>query len=96
MPLPRTTHQWLKPFYDTLEGRGSRPLQLGSPTGVMGFYGFTGLPRSPTTLARSTGGYTGGASGAVVDTQLYNGGTGTYYSNTDVVRALKNAGFLPL
>lgn len=95
MPIPRSTQQWLQPLFQMLEGKGNRPLMLGSPTQVMGFYGTTGLPRIATGSLRSTGGSTAGASGAP-DTSLYNGGTGTYVSTNDIVRALKNAGFLPL
>lgn len=94
MPIPRTTHQWLKPLYDVLEGRTARPLQLGSPTGPIGFYGSSGGLRLATTSLRSTGGFTGGASGAAVDSELCNGGTGTYYSRSDIVRALKNVGII--
>lgn len=96
MATPITTHQWLRNLYLFFTGRGTnQPMQLGSPTQAMGFYGFTGLPRSPTSIYRSTGGFTGGASGAAVDSELANGGTGTYYSRSDVIRALKNIGILP-
>ena len=96
MATPVTTHQWLRNLYLFFTGRGTnQPMQLGSPTQVMGFYGFTGLPRLASGALRATGGYTAGASGAAVDSQLYNGGTGTYVSVSDVVKALKNIGVLP-
>lgn len=92
MSIPRTTHQWLKPFYDMLEGKGNRPLQLGSPTGALGFFGTSGLARVATGTYGSTAGTTAGASGLL--TLRSNGGTGTLVTLDDVVRALKSHGFL--
>lgn len=107
MAIPRTGHTWLKPLYDCLEGKGSAPMSFGSPTGVVGFYGFTGLPRVATggngILSATYIGASGFASTGIGNSGLYvhlarfadNGGSGTPYTHGDVVNALKNAGFLP-
>ncbi len=96
MSLPRTTHTWLRPFYDCLEGKTTRQLQLGSPTGTIGLYGATGVR---SQLATGTAGITGvtGAGGMTAFSQVWiNGGTGSYYTLSDVVVALKNVGILKL
>ena len=100
----RTTHQWLQPLYNWLEGKTSDQLQLGSSTGILGLYGATGAPRLSSAAAAYGGGggagYFSGVTGAGIPigpsgTAMYNGGTGTFYATNDVVRALKNAGILP-
>jgi len=94
MSVPRTTHQWLKPLYDMLEGKGGRNTQFGSPTLPIGLYGFTGF--LPLTTAAA--GQVTGATGAGLPSGLgfFNGGTGTCFTVNDVVKALKNLGVLPL
>jgi hypothetical protein len=90
MSMPRTTHPWLQPLYDALEGRGTRQPQLGSATGTVGLYGATGIARLATgTMAPPAGSITG-ASGLL----WANGGSGSYYHQNDVVAALKNLGVL--
>lgn len=87
MGVPVTTHQWLKPLYDTLNGKGSRPLNFGSPTGVMGFYGSTGIAR-PTGIGASLG-----ITGTTFFDARTNGGTGTqFYTLNDLVLLLKRRG----
>lgn len=81
MGVPYTTHQWLRPLYDYLSGKGTGFTTLGSPTGVMGLYGATGAAPLPTG-----GLYVGGSA--------YNGGSGTAYTQGDIVIALKNLGVL--
>ena len=86
MSIPRTTHQWLQPLYDALEGKKLRPLQLGGPTGALGLYGASGILQ-PTGLGASAG-WTG--STAIPKT---NGGTGTqFYSLSDLVLIMKLRG----
>lgn len=48
MGLPRTTHRWLQPLYDALDGRGTRQPQIGSSTGTIGLYGATGIAQIAT------------------------------------------------
>lgn len=91
MSIPRTTHQWLQALYDRLEGKSSQPLNLGSPTGLLGFYGATGVARLATGTAGITGWTGAGATSAFT---WINGGSGTYYTPSDVVLALKNVGIL--
>lgn len=87
MSIPRTTHTWLQPLYNALEGKKARPLQLGSPTGALGLYGASGILR-PTGLGAITA--STGLSG--YDTKS-NGGTGTqFYSLQDLVLILKLRG----
>lgn len=107
MAIPRTTHQWLKPFFDCLEGKGSASMQFGSPTGIMAFYGASGAARIATggagVLAATNLGASGfpvtglGASGLYVHLARFavNGGSGTLYTFDDIVRQLKNMGALP-
>jgi hypothetical protein len=93
MSIPRTTHTWLAPLYDALEGRGTRQPQIGSATGTVGLYGATGIAR----LATGTAGITGltGAGGMTAFSMVWiNGGSGAFYTLTDVVAALKNVGIL--
>lgn len=89
-------------------GKGVPITQLGNASGVLGAYGFTGLPQLPTgganiasvaTYMGASGfGNTGlGLSGlnAYLAKAVY-GSTGTLYSGNDLVDALKNAGVLKL
>lgn len=88
MSIPRTTHQWLKPLYDMLDGHGKRALVLGSPTSVIGMYGYTGV-KQPTGVGATAG--TTGATGTL--TLASNGGTGTnFYTFGDLVLFLKQRG----
>lgn len=90
----RTTHQWLKPLYAVLGGVGIIPLQLGSPTGVIGFYGASGI-RQPTGLGVTGSAALGGVTGATFFDLRTNGGTGAqYYTLTDVVNILKREGLI--
>lgn len=92
MSVPRTTHQWLQPLYNFLEGKVSRHLQFGSSTGVIGLYGSTGLA---PILASGTAGITGWTGpGSPSGILWFNGGTGNYYTQNDIVLALKNIGIL--
>jgi hypothetical protein len=91
MSIPRTTHTWLEPFYDVLEGKTARSLSLGSPTGYLGFFGASGGRQLSTGTAGITG-WTGLGSPSGI--HWFNGGTGAYYTNSDVVLALKNIGVL--
>jgi hypothetical protein len=107
MSIPRTGHMWLEPFYDVLEGRTSRPLQLGSVTGYIGLFGSSGAQRLPTgganTLVATNLGVSGPPATGIGNSGLYyhlgraayNGGTGTPYVQDDVVHALKRLGALP-
>lgn len=107
MSLPRTTHPWIQPFYDALEGRGIRQPQIGSPTGTVGLYGATGilpiatggnLILGATFVGASGFGATGvGASGLYTHLARFadNGGSGTPYTHGDVVSALKRLGAIP-
>lgn len=93
MSMPRTTHKWLQPLYDALDGRGIRQPQIGSPTGTVGIYGATGIAQ----LASGTAGITGltGAGGMTAFSMVWiNGGSGAYYTLSDIVTALKNVGIL--
>ena len=104
----RTTHTWLKPLYDVLEGKSSASLSLGSSTGIIGLYGSSGVAArlasgtagtylQPTSIGASGFHATGlGASGlfAFLNKVAYNGGSGNYYTADDLVTALKNVGIL--
>ncbi len=61
---PVTTHQWLTPLYKWLNGQGSRSMGFGSSTGLMGFYGSTGL--APRVASGLIGLYAGAASPTAV------------------------------
>lgn len=91
MPFPRSTHQWLRHVYAALNGRTY--LSLGSPTGAIGLYGATGTAGQ---LATGTAGITGwtGAGSSTVSQIWFNGGTGTFYTISDLVLMGKNAGLL--
>lgn len=94
MSIPRTTHTWLSPLYNTLEGKVVRPLQLGSATGFLGFYGVSGIQR-PTGVGSTGGAVAGGPTGTTFFDQRSNGGTGTnYYTLNDLVLFLKRNGLL--
>lgn len=89
----RPTHQWLKPFFDVLDGSSVQQPRIGSSTGTVGLYGVTGIAR----LATGTAGITGvtGAGGMTAFSMVWiNGGTGNFYTLSDVVVALKNCGIL--
>lgn len=43
MTMPRSTHGYLQPFFDAIDGRGTRQPQIGSPSGTVGLYGATGI-----------------------------------------------------
>ena len=104
----RTTHTWLKPLYDLLEGKTSASLSIGSSTGIVGLYGSSGLAvqlatgtnglfNNATSFGASGFGATGiGGSGLYVHLgrASYNGGTGNFYTSNDIVTALKNVGIL--
>lgn len=84
---------------------------VGQSTGVVGFYGSTGLPQIGTVAngVGLTGGtnYWSGSSGilatgiggsgllSAINQLGWNGGSGTIYDLNDVVRQLKNMGVLP-
>lgn len=90
----RTTHQWLQPLYAILGGRAVTPLQLGSATSYLGFYGTSGI-KQPTGLGVTGSAALGGATGTSFFDFRTNGGTGTqYFTFTDVVNALKLNGLL--
>ena len=93
MSVPRTTHQFLQPFYDALEGRGIRQPQIGSATGTVGLYGATGVAQLPTGTAGTTG-ITGMGQNTGFNAIWLNGGSGSYYTLSDMVTALKNVGIL--
>jgi hypothetical protein len=94
MSIPRTTHQWLRPIYDVLDGHSIRPLQLSSPTGIMGFFGASGI-KQPTGIGFTGSASLGGSTGVSFYDLRSNGGTGAqYYTLTDVVQALKGLGLL--
>jgi hypothetical protein len=89
----RPTHQWLKPLFDVLDGVGVQQPRIGSSTGTVGLYGATGIaPR----LATGTAGITGwtGAGSSTVSQIWFNGGTGSFYTVSDAILALKNLGAL--
>lgn len=90
----RTTHQWLAPLYAILGGRVVTPLQLGSATSYIGFYGVSGIQR-PTGIGSTGGAVAGGPTGTTYFDQRSNGGTGTnYYTLNDLVLFLKRNGLL--
>lgn len=90
----RTTHQWLRPLYAVLGGAGLTPLQLGSPTSVLGFYGASGI-KQPTGVGVTGSAALGGATGTTYFDFRTNGGSGAqYYTLTDVVLDLKALGIL--
>jgi hypothetical protein len=92
MSVPRTTHPWLQPFYNALEGKKSRPLQLGSASGAMGFYGASGIQR-PTGIGATGSAAGGGVTGTSFFDLRTNGGTGVqYYTLSDIVAILKLRG----
>lgn len=105
MSIKRTTHTWLKPVYDSLDGVSRYP--FGVATSVHGFYGGTGIARiatggngilSATYLGASGFISTGlGASGLYTHLARFadNGGSGTPYTFGDVVTQLKNMNILP-
>ena len=94
--FPITTHQWLKPLYNT----------LNSPTGIPAFYGMTGAKQvatggngifAATNLSVSGIAATGMAASGLyyhLAAAAFNGGTGNVYSVNDVVLSLKNIGIL--
>lgn len=91
-------------------GIGVPLTQVGNSTGVVGLYGFSGLPQ--IGILANGGGVTGGSnlwsgSSGILATGIgasgflqtlsqigFNGGTGTLYSLNDIVRQLKNMGAL--
>lgn len=81
--FPTTTHTWLKPLYDT----------LNSPTGKPGFYGTSGIAQLATGTAGITG-VTGAGGMTAFSMAWFNGGSGAYYTISDLVTALKNVGIL--
>lgn len=86
MSVKRTTHTWLQPLYNNLDGITKNP--FGVATSVHGFYGQTGIPQISTGTA-SLNNATGG-SGML----WYNGGSGAFYNTNDIVLQLKNLGIL--
>lgn len=94
MSIPRTTHQWLRPLYDALDGHAKRPLQFGSPTSYFGVYGVSGAIQYVGVGSTGTAAG-GGPTGSSFFDQRSNGGTGTnYYTLTDIVQALKGVGII--
>lgn len=105
MSIKRTTHTWLKPVWDNIDGITQRP--YGVATSVHGFYGTTGIARIATgglsVVAASGLGASGfqatgiGSSGFYTHLAqaAFNGGSGAAYTLNDVVCALKNMGILP-
>jgi hypothetical protein len=90
----RTTHQWLKPFWDALGGRVAQPLQLSSATGFLGFYGVSGIQR-PNSFGTTGGAAAGGPTGTTFFDMRSNGGTGTnYVTFNDMVLYMKRLGLL--
>jgi hypothetical protein len=84
MPMPRTTHQWLQPFYRAFV----------SPTGILGVFGATGSTRL-TALGLTGSAAQGGMTGTTFFDFRTNGGTGTNYVNfTELVGWAKRIGFL--
>jgi len=89
-------------------GQNSSTVRIGNATGVIGLYGYSGLPQVATggagIYSASYLGVSGWASTGVGNSGLFtflshfadNGGTGTPYTLSDVVRELKNIGALPL
>lgn len=88
-------------------GDNTQITQIGNSTGVVGFYGFTGIAPiatggngifAATNLGASGLAATGmGASGLYVHLgrAAFNGGSGTPYSLNDLVVQLKNLGIIP-
>lgn len=92
----RSTHQWLKPLYDELDGRTPRPVQLSSSTGYLGVFGASGTTRMPTGFGFTGGAAQGGATGTTFFDFRTNGGTGAaYYNFTELVGYFKRLGWLP-
>lgn len=92
MSCPRTTHQWLQPLYNFLDGKTSRP--LGVSTGFFGVYGVTGI-KQPTGVGSTGSAALGGVTGTTFFDMRSNGGTGTnYYTLTDLVADLKAQGLI--
>jgi hypothetical protein len=94
MGLPRTTHPWLQPFYDALDGSGTRQVQLGSSTGTVGLYGATGIAGRLSTGTAGITGITGAGNMTDFSMVWISGGTGNFYRLDDIVIALKNCGIL--
>lgn len=123
--VPRTTHQWLKPFYDYIDdgvivtipsgasgnanavwlGSNVPITQIANATGVVGFYGSTGIAKTSsygvsfygTGLGASGLGATGMGTSGIKDFMAqwgWNGGSGTFVTIDDIVAQLKNVGFL--
>lgn len=61
MSIKRTTHTWLKPVWDNLDGLNQKP--FGVATSIHGFYGQTGVARIATGSAGIISGTYIGASG---------------------------------
>lgn len=89
----RPTHTWLKPLFDVLDGSGTQQPRLGSSTGTVGLYGVTGIARIATGTAGITG-VTGAGGNTGPSVWWFNGGSGSWYTISDVVVALKNIGVL--
>lgn len=91
---PRTTHQWLQNLYNYLDGIGAASPALGASTGYIAFYAATGVTGGQQIATGTVA--SGGPSGTnAASTAWTNGGiSGTYYTLSDVVGALKTTGFL--
>lgn len=88
-------------------GKGTPITQVGNATGVVGFFGNTGIAPIATggngILSATYLGASGFASTGVGNSGLYthlarfadNGGSGTPFTHGDIVRQLKNLGILP-
>jgi hypothetical protein len=91
-------------------GRGVPQTQVGTATGVVGLYGFTGLPAvTGYGFGNGVSGFTSSWSGAsgimatgvggsglasALSQLAFNGGTGSVVSINEIVRALKNVGII--
>jgi hypothetical protein len=89
-------------------GKGAPAAMVGNATGVVGFYGFSGLPQILATSFGISGVTSAGGSSGILATGVggsglanaiaqlaFNGGTGTAYTLNDFVREAKNLGILP-
>lgn len=70
-------------------------VQLGNATGIVGFYGSTGIARPGTGFGITGSASLGSATGTTFFDFRTNGGTGTaYYTLTELVADLKGQGLI--
>jgi hypothetical protein len=67
--------------------------RVGNASGTVGVYGITGIAQLATGTAGITG-VTGAGGMTAFSVVWFNGGTGAYYTISDIVTALKNIGIL--